>query len=744
MWFSMGFGTACAVGAYLFRGAGLLLLGAVCLVLTIPGALFVRRWPVLAAVAALLAGVAAGCGVFAAYDAVRLSPARQADGTVQWITLTATDDSWETEYGCAVDGRITLEGQNYRTRLYLDEAWQIEPGDMIVLPAELRFTDEGGGKEPTFHRTNGIALLAYQEDEGTLIPGEESLWYFPARLRRSLETMMDDYFPEDTAPFARALLLGDKTELAYEHELDFRLTGVSHIVSVSGLHMSILFALVYRIGGKRRWLTTLLGIPALLLFAAMAGFTPSVTRAALMQMIMILALLLRREYDPPTALACAVVVMLGMNPLVVASVGFQMSVASVAGIYLFYGRLMKRFCAVLNTAGKTVKARIAKAAASSFSVSLSATVLTVPLAACYFGTVSLVSLIANFLVVPAVSGIFYGIMLTCALGAVLPVLGSVVGWLVSWGIRYVFAVTGLLAELPMAAVYTQSVYIVMWLALVYGLILWVTVFRPGSVSPAIWWGVLGLCVALTASWLEPLLWDYRVTVLDVGQGQCILLQSRGNAFLVDCGGSDDADAGDKAAEALLAMGISRIDGLILTHYDRDHAGGVAYLGQRIGIERLYLPVPEGSEELIPAVLEAADEAEWIWLDTDVEISFGSCSIRIIAPETGKSGNESSAAVLFQNEKYDTLITGDMDAARERELLEKGVLPDLEVLIVGHHGSASSTSAELLYRTAPDIAVISVGAQNPYSHPAQEILDRLELYGCEIYRTDLMGDIVFRG
>jgi competence protein ComEC len=99
--------------------------------------------------------------------------------------------------------------------------------------------------------------------------------------------------------------------------------------------------------------------------------------------------------------------------------------------------------------------------------------------------------------------------------------------------------------------------------------------------------------------------------------------------------------------------------------------------------------------------------------------------------------------LFQREKCDTLITGDTNAAGERELLRRGELPDLELLIVGHHGSADSTSAELLYRTAPDAAIISVGRNNPYGHPRQEILNRLERYGIAVFRTDLSGDIMFK-
>lgn len=460
-----------------------------------------------------------------------------------------------------------------------------------------------------------------------------------------------------------------------------------------------------------------------------------------MQIVMMLALMVRREYDPPTALSVAVLVILGANPLTVASVGFQLSVGSVAGIYLFYNKIRKFLSSRLGgTKGKTVTAKLLRGAVSSFAVSLSATVITTPLVAYYYGLVSLVSMIANLLVVPVISLIFYGIMLACVTAG----FGVWIGKAVSVLIRYVFAVTELLSGLPLAAVYTESVYILFWLVLVYVLIVGLALCKPERVWPGICVGCLGLCVALLLSWTEPMLDNYRVTVLDVGQGQSVLLQSRGSVFLVDCGGDYDQDAGEKAAEKLLSMGVRRLDGLILTHYDRDHAGGVSYLAEQIAIDRIYLPRTADSEDLIPVLLTATEDSEQIWLDSDLELTFCGCSIRIFAPEGEKSGNESSASVLFHSKKYDTLILGDMNAAAERDLLETRNLPDLELLIVGHHGSNTSTSAELVYRTAPDIAFISVGEDNSYGHPAPEVLNRLRLYGCEIYRTDLQGDLVFRG
>lgn len=742
MWFAIGVSAGCAVGAYLFRGTGLLILAAVCLLGLIPAVrLSKRRKQAMIGIAVLL-GVAAGCGLFFGYDGLYVSTARELDGTVQEVKFRATDCNWRTEYGAAADGTVEIHGKSYKLRLYLDEYFPITPGDELILPVRLRLTDEGGTSEPTFHRTNGILLLGDQEEGARLLHGEPGWSKFPGMLRQKLKDRIDSAFPEDTRGFARALLLGDKTQLPYERNLALRISGVSHIVAVSGLHVSILFALVYAVTGKRRFLTGIVGIPLVLLFAAVAGFTPSVTRAAVMQTVMMLALMIRREYDPPTALAVAVLVILGANPLTIASVGFQLSVGSVAGIYLFYGKIRKFLASRLGALakGKSLRAKCFRGMASSVAVSLSATVLTTPLVAYYYGLVSLVSLIANLLVVPVISLVFYGIMLACAAGG----FGAWIGAAISVLIRYVFAVTALLSELPLAAVYTESVYVVFWLALVYVLIAGLPLCKPDRIWPGICVGALGLCVALLLSWAEPRLDSYRVTVLDVGQGQSVILQSGERVFLVDCGGDYDQDAGEKAAEKLLSMGIRRIDGLILSHYDRDHTGGVPYLAQRIEIDRVYLPRSADQEETLPLILAATAESEQIWMDSDLEIPMGSCNIRIFAPDGTKSDNESCVTVLFQSEKYDTLIISDMNAAGERALLDTRELPDLELLIVGHHGSDTSTSAELVYRTAPDLAFISVGKDNAYGHPTASVLNRLRLYGCEIYRTDLGGDLTFRG
>ena len=741
MWFTIGYAVACGLGTWLLRGRGLMLLGAGCVLAVLVLWRF-REHPAVKRGVVLTLGCAVGCIAFFGYALYVLGSAAAMDGVETEVSIRVTDYSWETEYGIAADGELTLSGRTYKVRFYVNEDRQLEPGDVVRMHAELRLTDEGGAQEPTFHRTRGILLLVYPRGEPTVEEDESGLRDVPARWARRLKGIIDEAFPGDAAPFAKALLLGDKSDITWDQSRSFSRSGISHIVAVSGLHISILFAFVSMVTGKRRFLLAIVGIPVLIFFGAMAGFTASVTRAVIMEILLLLALVLNREYDPPTALSFACLVLLVQCPLTIAGIGFQLSVASVAGIFLFFGKLDGWLKNWIPGKGKTFRGRMERFFTASVAVTLSATVLTVPLTAIHFGLVSLVGVVTNLLVLPVVSFIFYGTMAVGALGCVHMGLASGLAWVIAWPIRYVLATAHFLAELPLAAVYTVSPYIVVWLVFLYGLLAWLLVSKKKRPGLVFGFGVLGLCISLLLSFLEPLTCDYRVTVLDVGQGQCIILQSEGSTFLVDCGGRRGEEAADIAAEQLLSQGITRIDGLILTHYDRDHAEGVQFLAERIDIERVYLPGTEDADGCLQGVLDAVPEQ--LPVDSDMVITFGDAQIQIFPAKEAGSGNDSCASVLFQREKCDTLITGDLSADAERQLLKDYDLPDLEVLIAGHHGSKYSTCEELLTATAPDVVIISVGAHNSYGHPTDEVLERLKTAGCAVYRTDLHGKITYRG
>ena len=248
---------------------------------------------------------------------------------------------------------------------------------------------------------------------------------------------------------------------------------------------------------------------------------------------------------------------------------------------------------------------------------------------------------------------------------------------------------------------------------------------------------------MALSWVEPVLNECRITVLDVGQGQAILMQSEGKTFLVDCGGEYDEGAADTTAETLLAQGISKLDGVILSHYDRDHCGGLPYLLTRIDTHNLFLPYAEDTDSVAPT-LQRLSDGDLTTVKEDIVLTYGNVKITIFAPLSYKSGNESSMCVLFQTENCDILITGDRNIQTEEMLLSRRELPKLELLIAGHHGADTSTSEKLLELTKPEYVFVSVGENNRYGHPSQVVLDRLAKYGCMVYCTDEYGTLIYKG
>lgn len=743
MWFAVGFAMALAMCAYMIWNRWMnqmMILVGIGTVLTMVCGI---RWSWLRRPSMVMLGLFVGICWFTAYQKNYLHPAMALHGESADTIVTAADYSYDTAYGVAVDGTMELDGNRYSVRVYLNEKQKISPGDRLGGMFRFRYTGVIGQQEATYHQGQGILLLGYQRGEITKTVSDGSeIRHTPARLARKISRILERSFPDDAYPFAKALLLGDSSDISYEINTAFKISGIRHVIAVSGLHVAILFGLLSLIMFNKRFLMALIGLPVLLLFAGVAGFTPSVTRACLMVGLTILSQCFSREYDSPTALSFACVVMLGWNPLVITSVSFQLSVGCVAGILLFNEKIYGWLSNLLKAGkGKRISDRLKRWFASSVSVTLSAMSLTTPFSAYYFGAVSLIGVLANLLCLWVISLIFYGIISVCILSICSVRLAAALGWVIAWPIRYVLTMAKILAEFPLAAVYAKSVYIVIWLIFVYLLLL---VFLISEKKRPVILGccaAVGLCTALVASWAEPMMDECRVTVLDVGQGQSILLQSQGRTFLVDCGGDSDTIVADLVADTLLSQGIRQLDGLILTHYDRDHAGAAANLLTRVDADVLYLPATEDLSQ--GEMFSGKTDGSVIYVEKDLELSYGSVNLSIFAPDFAMESNENSLCILFETEKCDILITGDRSAFGEGMLLRNAELPKVDLLIAGHHGSKYSTGEELLQAVQPEVVMISVGEGNSYGHPAQELLDRLAEHGCQVYRTDQNGTIIFR-
>lgn len=691
------------------------------------------------------------CGVLwsVSYDAWFRAPARAMEG--QTLTLSAEVADWpdSTSYGGAVTVRIAPEsGPSFLARLYGDGALtNLSPGDRVTCLAACRGSDLANGKRTGEFTAKGIYLLAYARGTVLVRPAEGlSPRYWPAYWGQTLRKQVSETFPEDTAGLITALLTGDKSGLSENRYSDLQRAGLAHAAAVSGLHMGVLVWLAMGLSGGHRKRAALLAIPLMTTYALAVGGTPSVVRAVLMNTLLLLGPLLGREADPPTSLSFALFLLLLANPYAAQSISLQLSFASVAGILLFSGSIRRRLTGTAR--GKIEKGRferltgrLVRLGAASLATTLGAMAFTVPLAAVYFGGISLIAPLSNLLCLPVVELVFLGGLGEVLAGLFIPPLGPILGQAVSLVARPLLELIHTLAGIPFAAVTLDSVYLSAWLGFVYLLWLLFLAFRGRRPIVPLCCSAIALCCALVLTCMTYQMGNLTVTVLNVGQGESVVLRAGDRTALLDCGGNTGKNAGDICADYLRSRGESRVDLLILTHFHADHANGVLELLERMEVDVLAIPDVEADAplrlELLAAAAEKGTQVQFIRRDENW--SFGTAELTLYAPLGAGEANEEGLSLLCETEHFSALMTGDMGEDIEARLVKYGHLPSVDLLLAGHHGAKSATSALLLDAVTPRLAAISVG-RNSYGHPSPETLLRLSEAGVDIYRTDLQGNI----
>ena len=702
-------------------------------------------------------GLAAGFLWAEIYTQLWFQPAARLDDQTVVLHATVTDYPQTSTYG-----GVTLPARVETDRfarplavLYVDQQGEdLRPGDEISAVVHYTLADRTfSGEEITYYTAKGIFLQG--EVYGRLEidrPDRIPVQYWPAVLAEHLKEGIARAFPEPEAGIVQGIVTGNRDNLTDAFTSSLQRVGMSHTVAVSGMHLAFLAQMLVALGGRGRRSTAVLTILWAVLFSALCGHTPSVDRAAMMIVLLQIAPLFQRERDLPTSLGFALMVLLFLNPFAAAHIGLQLSFGAVAGIALVSDRIQDWLLKKLHlekrpaSTGRRWLEKLPRFCVSTLSATLGASVLTTPLVAVYFDTCSLISPLANLLTLWAVGFIFVGGLLVGLLAMFLPGLGQILALPVTGLVRYVEGAVNLLAIPNLSALSMECLLYRGWVVFVYLLLLAALVCK-GKKRPGIpvYASMFALCLSVLAVGISARLGDMLVAVLDVGQGQSVALCQKNCYALVDCGGNGPENAGDVAADYFQTRGVSRLDLLILTHLHDDHANGVQRLLERMQVEKILLP--EEDSALLCEILELAREkdiavetvTEDLYIQTNEEQN-----LTVYAPvEAAGETNERGLTVLADGGSFQALITGDMGAAGEENLLKIADLTKTEVLVAGHHGSATSTTQALLDAVKPEYAIISVGEGNLYGHPAQETLERLEAAGAEVYRTDWNGTIEIR-
>ncbi len=635
-----------------------------------------------------------------------------------------------------------------------------EIGSFVILKGTLKNfqqpTNPGQFNAPFYYQ---ILRISFRLDRAEIQVKSDKFYKISEglyQLRRKAGNKMDALLPEQEASVMKTMLLGEKGILDEEIKGLYQRNGIAHILAISGLHISMigmgLYQLLRRTGIKIKPGAILASI-VIILYGMMTGFAVSAIRAIVMFLLQMLAQILGRTYDRITALAVAAVLVLVEQPLYLFHSGFQFSFLCVLGISL-----------ILPILGNVRKGRKLLEGIAMMAV-------TLPVYLGVFYQIPVYSMFLNFIVLPMMS-ILMGAGIVMILAAFLwTPLGTPAAWLIT-GILMVYEKLALFTErLPhhywtpgcpakwQLAVYVAVLILVAALgrtkrkAVLYQKDCihrrgkckkWITTY---GIPVGICWGLILLGVVILAWRFRP---ELQVTFLDVGQGDCIFLQTEdGTSYLTDGGSSSVSKVGKyRMMPFLKYQGASQVKAVFVSHADSDHCNGIAELLEQAELEGIrveYLVLPdladecrsEGYEELVELARQNGIAVQY--LHEGQQFQDGELQFRCLHPSKGYRAedlNETSMVLLVTYRGFSMLLTGDVQGAGEEHLTQElkawkkpgateHAETELTILKVAHHGSKNSTTEEFLKAANPKLAIISCGEGNRYGHPHEETLERLE-------------------
>jgi competence protein ComEC len=546
----------------------------------------------------------------------------------------------------------------------------------------------------------------------------------------------------------KALVLADASEVPEPWRRGLRRSGLSHLLAVSGLHVGLVAGTVLLLAAPLPWrVRLLLGLTAVTGYLLLAGPRPALLRAALMGLLAGLALLGERAPSGPNALAVAVAALALDHPALVDDLGFRLTASATAGIVFVAPRLERAWRRDGDRRGggrrgERQERGLPPILARSLAATVGAQLVSLPVAAPAFHLVSLTAPLTNLVAVPWTAltlavGLAWTALATlspsaAALGLpALDLLAAPFGWPamgppVAWGTVAAVAPVAFSAALA-AALLAWAPRPLRRLPLLLAVAVMLPAWRWGGGGPRSHPGA-------------------ELVVLDVGQGDAILLRDGPEAVLVDGGGWPAGDLGGRVlVPALVHEGVPGLRAAILTHADRDHCGGLVDLASYLPIGEVWLSAAEPAEGGCAAELLAAavgQRAGVRRLRPGDRAAIGRWRLTVLHPAVGSAGgrdNDLSVVLLATALGRRVLLTGDLEAAGEARLVSRwGSAVRADVLKVGHHGSKGASGPSFLAAVRPRLALVSAGSGNPYGHPAPAVLDRFAARRVRVLRTDRDG------
>lgn len=672
-------------------------------------------------------------------------------------TLTGTVQS----DAAVEDGRVrtvlrdvTIDGVRYPdgVRVTLMGEILFSAGDRLTMRGKTYLPEgrrnPGGFDDASWNWARGIGLGAYGEAENASV--EVLHGFSPSAVfsvsRAAIGRVIDRVFSRQPG-LVRALILGERDALPDEVLEGFRDLGLSHLLSVSGLHIGCLALaldwLLRRLGVNRKWAYGLI-VAGLLFYAALVGFTPSVLRAAAMYALMRLAPILGHPNDGLTGLACAFLLLAVSRPAMIVDYGFILSFSCVAALILLTPAFNRLFVRIpLGSSRKRGLPMRARRGLRNFfgmlAASLAVTVATLPVVATCFGSVSPYTVLLNLLAIPLTTMALPLVLAAIALGFASTAIGQWVAFAPDLLLDWLIWIIDRASNWPFA-----SIALPVWPSLAIALYAAACFLASDHVRLELRFRRLALlalpvlfgCVYLYTGFLMPR--GFEAVFLDAGQADAAVVYAQRRVYLVDLG-----DSSSPTDDYLRSLGISRVSGAFLSHAHSDHVGGLREVLDQVDIDVIYLsshwadePLTEELAQQLRRAIERGSRVEVVAAGDEIALSEEITATVLTPARDAEYANLNASSMVLQMRygEGSALFLADLVRAAEQH-----PFPRVDVMKVAHHGSNNASSELLIRSTMPAVAVISVG-RNSYGHPTEPVLNRLHRVGAEVFRTDRSGAV----
>lgn len=647
----------------------------------------------------------------------------------------------------------------------LREGMHVRLEGMLVLPELPRNPGQfnrriyESGKKIDFYLENPTVLEVKEQRSGVREVVE--IW------KTEMMNRCEKIYPDEEAGILEAMLFGEKSELSGDIKELYQAAGISHVLVISGLHISLLalaVAGILRRLGFPMPVWVMLSVGVLAGYGILIGQPTTAVRALLMFFVLQGARLLGRSYDLLSALAFSGILMLLDNPDLILDGGCRLSFCAVIGVGWYVSEKNKIFRSIgekekRKNRGKGGKGSSAGAILENIRAGWYLWLFTLPVMLDTFYQVSVVGILWNLVAIPLLPVIIASGGLGVVLAGWNIFLGSLAGS-PAYGMLQLYQEIGNISEKLPVGMWTPGQPSKPVIAGYYLVIFLLVLVEKQLIKREKRWKIrkifpgMELCSMLLLLLLMAHPWQQRekITFLDVGQGDASMLQSGGQTLLLDGGSTSQKNVGTYVILPYIKQqGISCLEAVVLTHTDQDHINGVTEVleeGKKgwLTVKNLMYPYWMEGTEQGKQLKKLAEEAgaSCRKIRAGDRLTIGKAEAVVLYPKEQEKIAEPNAGSLVLFWKWEgvrAMFTGDLPEEKERELLQN--LPACEILQVGHHGSATSTCREFLEQVQPSLAVISCAMKNRYGHPSPDTVERLKKTGCEIRYTMKSGAITIR-